>query len=536
MQKHFVFPSILVAAGYHLSWVLNDQFYQNVQNSYTTLRSRSGNTSGLDLRVPELLRVRLQPFVAEVATLRSVISGFPNSCESGYEVPLGSRTLASPATKSPCSITSGGRFRQQFLAGTVAHILFTTLRRWLAVARARVDRTSTLCQASSRRALAIALPVAKMHGMKPAKLALEDGTLFTGTSIGADGEVDGEVCFNTSMTGYQEILTDPSYRGQIVTMTYPQIGNYGVNAVDVESARPYLSGFVVREHSRICSNFRSEQSLSEYLREHGVVAIESIDTRALVRRIRSLGAMRGVLSTTDLDDASLVAKAKASLGLVGRDLVREVAPSEARTWDETVSGWTLLDGSQNNAPRDAPHVVALDFGMKWNIPRHLVNMGTRVTVMPGTATAEDVLAVSPDGVFLSNGPGDPEPIEYAVKTIRGLLGKKPIFGICLGHQLLSLACGAKTFKMKFGHRGANQPVIDTTTSRVEITSQNHGFAVDEASLPAELTVTHRSLNDDTIEGISHRDVAAFSVQYHPEASAGPHDSHYLFAKFREAMA
>ncbi len=371
--------------------------------------------------------------------------------------------------------------------------------------------------------------------MKPAKLALEDGTVFTGTSIGADGEVDGEVCFNTSMTGYQEILTDPSYRGQIVTMTYPQIGNYGVNAEDVESSKPHLAGFVVREHSRICSNFRSEASLSDYLAEHGVVAIESIDTRALVRRIRSLGAMRGVLSTIDLDDASLVAKAQASPGLVGRDLVREVAPRESRTWDQTVSGWTWLDGSQHSTASDDPHVVALDFGMKWNIPRHLVNMGTRVTVMPGTATADDVLAANPDGVFLSNGPGDPEPIEYAVNTIRGLLGKKPVFGICLGHQLLSLACGAKTFKMKFGHRGSNQPVIDTTTNKVEITSQNHGFAVDEDSLPPELMVTHRSLNDDTIEGVSHRDVAAFSVQYHPEASAGPHDSHYLFAKFRESM-
>jgi carbamoyl-phosphate synthase small subunit len=371
--------------------------------------------------------------------------------------------------------------------------------------------------------------------MKPAKLALEDGTVFAGTSIGADGEVDGEVCFNTSMTGYQEILTDPSYRGQIVAMTYPQIGNYGVNAEDVESTRPHLAGFVVREHSRIRSNFRSESTLTDYLQQQGVVAIESIDTRALVRRLRSQGAMRGVLSSVDLDDASLVDKAKASPGLVGRDLVREVTPGEARTWDESVSGWTLLDGSHRVSSGDGPHVVALDFGMKWNIPRHLVNMGARVTVMPGTATASDVLAASPDGVFLSNGPGDPEPIAYAIETIRGLLGKKPVFGICLGHQLLSLACGAQTFKMKFGHRGANQPVMDLTTGKVEITSQNHGFAVDESSLPRELEVTHRSLNDDTIEGVAHREFAAFSVQYHPEASAGPHDSHYLFENFRRAM-
>lgn len=377
--------------------------------------------------------------------------------------------------------------------------------------------------------------------IQPAKLALEDGTVYTGSSIGAPGEVDGEVCFNTSMTGYQEILTDPSYRGQIVTMTYPQIGNYGVNQVDYESSKPHLAGFVVREHSRVESNFRSEASLSEFLTKWGVVAIESIDTRALVRRIRSQGAMRGVLSTIDLDDASLVAKAKASPGLVGRDLVREVIPGEAATWDDSVSEWTHLNGDSSN-PQSAIetphtlHVVAIDYGMKWNIPRHLVDQGCRVTVLPGTATAEDVLALEPDGVFLSNGPGDPEPLEYAIGTIRDLLGKKPVFGICLGHQLLSLASGAKTFKLKFGHRGANHPVQQLSDGTVEITSQNHGFAVDEESLPANLEVTHRSLNDGTIEGVRRRDVAAFSVQYHPEASAGPHDSHYLFKQFMEAMA
>jgi carbamoyl-phosphate synthase small subunit len=382
----------------------------------------------------------------------------------------------------------------------------------------------------------------------PAKLALEDGTVFAGTSIGADGEVDGEVCFNTSMTGYQEILTDPSYRGQIVTMTYPQIGNYGVNAEDVESGRPQLAGFVVREHSRTESNFRSEQSLGQYLKQWGVVAIESIDTRALVRRLRSGGAMKGILSTVDLDDASLVAKAKASPGLVGRDLVREVLPDQPRDWQEPLSEWTHLAGSREQGarsdsdsrlppgPGSLPHVVALDFGMKWNIPRYLFDMGCRVTILPGTATAADVLARSPDGVFLSNGPGDPEPLEYAIGTIRGLLGKKPIFGICLGHQLLGLACGAKTFKLKFGHRGANHPVQNLQTGAVEITSQNHGFAVEEESLPNFLEVTHRSLNDNTIEGLDHREVAAFSVQYHPEASAGPHDSHYLFRRFYDALA
>jgi carbamoyl-phosphate synthase small subunit len=375
---------------------------------------------------------------------------------------------------------------------------------------------------------------------KPAKLALEDGTVYAGISIGADGEVDGEVCFNTSMTGYQEILTDPSYRGQIVTMTYPQIGNYGVNEGDLESSRPHLAGFVVREHSRTNSNFRSEGGLSEYLQDWGVVAIESIDTRALVRRIRSLGAMRGVLSTSDLDDASLVAKAKASPGLVGRDLVREVVPDVPCEWQEPVSEWTHLnaEGGVRNADGNAPnclHVVALDYGMKWNIPRHLFGGGCQVTVLPGTATAEDVLAQNPDGVFLSNGPGDPEPLEYAIKTIRSVLGKKPVFGICLGHQLLSLACGAKTFKLKFGHRGANHPVQRLENGSVEITSQNHGFAVEESSLPSFLEVTHRSLNDGTIEGVRHRELPAFSVQYHPEASAGPHDSSYLFEEFCKLM-
>ncbi|MEX2316950.1 MAG: glutamine-hydrolyzing carbamoyl-phosphate synthase small subunit [Pirellulales bacterium] len=392
---------------------------------------------------------------------------------------------------------------------------------------------------------------------QPAKLALEDGTVFAGTSIGADGEVDGEVCFNTSMTGYQEILTDPSYRGQIVTMTYPQIGNYGVNAEDVESGQPHLAGFVVREHSRTQSNFRSERSLSEFLREWGIVAIESIDTRSLVRRLRSRGAMKGVISTIDLDDESLVAKAKASPGLVGRDLVSEVLPEQPREWIEPLSAWTHLQGALGSrlsalgqseqqqladsrqptadSPSPRPHVVALDYGMKWNIPRHLVDMGCRVTILPGTATAEDVLAHEPEGVFLSNGPGDPEPLEYAIKTIRGLLGKKPVFGICLGHQLLGLACGAKTFKLKFGHRGANHPVQNVGTGAVEITSQNHGFAVAEDSLPSFLEVTHRSLNDGTIEGLVHREVPAFSVQYHPEASAGPHDSHYLFRRFFDAM-
>jgi carbamoyl-phosphate synthase small subunit len=374
--------------------------------------------------------------------------------------------------------------------------------------------------------------------MPVAKLALEDGTIFSGFSFGAEGEVDGEVCFNTSMTGYQEILTDPSYRGQIVTMTYPEIGNYGTNDEDVESSKPHLAGFIVRQRSRRASNFRSNAPLDEYLRRHGIVALEGIDTRALVRRIRIRGALNGVLSTVDLDDASLLAKAKASPGLVGRDLVREVIPQGTVEWNDRLHRLVHMASAGDSAPRpsaDCPHVVALDYGMKWNIARHLFDMGCRVTVVPGTFTAEQVLALEPDGVFLSNGPGDPEPLVYAQETIRGLLGKRPIFGICLGHQLLSLACGAKTYKLKFGHRGANQPVLNHATGRVEITCQNHGFAVDGDSLPADLEVTHLNLNDNTIEGVRHRKLPAFSVQYHPEASAGPHDSSYLFAQFGQML-
>jgi carbamoyl-phosphate synthase small subunit len=349
--------------------------------------------------------------------------------------------------------------------------------------------------------------------------------------------VDGEVVFNTSMTGYQEILTDPSYRGQIVTMTYPQIGNYGVNDLDVESHRPHLAGFIVRESSRIASNFRSQDHLNQFLEKHGIVGLTGIDTRSLVRRIRILGAMKGVLSSVDLDDQSLIAKAKASPGLVGRDLVREVVPDKPRTWEEELSSWARLRLEETAKPSGASevHVVALDYGMKWNIARHLRDVGCRVTILPGSATADEVLAQRPDGVFLSNGPGDPEPLHYAIDTIRSLLGKKPVFGICLGHQLLGLACGARTFKLKFGHRGANQPVLNVLTGKVEITSQNHGFAVEENSLPADLEITHRNLNDNTVAGMRHRTLPAFSVQYHPEASAGPHDSRYLFEQFRKMM-
>ena len=369
---------------------------------------------------------------------------------------------------------------------------------------------------------------------KPGFLALEDGTVFEGVSIGYEGESDGEVVFNTSLTGYQEILTDPSYRGQIVAMTYPMIGNVGVNEEDIESAKPRIAGFVVRECSRLYSNFRASGSLPEYLAKHEIVAVSGIDTRALVRKIRSLGALKGIVSVTDCDHESLVHKARSSAGLVGRDLVREVLPSESRTWNEALHGLSSYDPRTASKPQQ-PHVVCLDFGMKWNIPRHLSQRGNRVTILPGTATAEEVLAHQPDGVFLSNGPGDPEPLTYAIDTIRKLFGKKPVFGICLGHQLLSLAAGAKTFKLKFGHRGANQPVLNCITGQVEITSQNHGFAVHEDSLPDCLEITHRNLNDNTIAGVRHKELNAFSVQYHPEASAGPHDSSYLFDQFQNSL-
>lgn len=368
--------------------------------------------------------------------------------------------------------------------------------------------------------------------MTQAKLALEDGTVFTGRAFGAPGERPGEVVFNTGMTGYQEVLTDPSYKGQIVCMTYPLVGNYGTTADDRESRGVQVEGFVVRELSRAPSNFRNSRDLDGYLKDAGVPGIEGIDTRALVRRLRVRGSMSGVLSTLDLDDASLVAKARAFPGMTGRDLVREVVPDRAFAWSEGFGAFTEYQMPARPADK---RVVAVDYGMKWNILRCLTQVGCAVTVVPGTATAADILAHDPDGVFLSNGPGDPAAVGYAVEAVRGLLGKKPVFGICLGHQLLGQAVGAKTFKLKFGHRGINQPVQNLATGRVEITTQNHGFAVDAATLPPEVEATHVNLNDQTLEGLRHKSLPAFSVQYHPEAAAGPHDSSYLFEEFRQLM-
>jgi len=364
-------------------------------------------------------------------------------------------------------------------------------------------------------------------------LVLRDGRTFRGRSLGAVGEASGEVIFNTAMQGYQEILTDPSYRGQIVAMTYPMIGNYGVNDEDVESRRPWVNGFIVKEASAVASNFRAGASLDAYLGRHGIVGIQDIDTRALTRHLRDHGAQDGIVSSVETDPRRLLERARALRGLVGRDLVAEVTADAPYTWSE--GGWELAHGYM---PPPSPRfkVVAYDCGIKFNILRQLRMVGCAVTVVPAATSAADVLATKPDGVFLSNGPGDPEGVPYLIEAVRGLLGRVPIFGICLGHQILGLAAGGRTFKLPFGHHGANHPVKDLTTGKVEITAQNHGFAVGPESVTAlGWEPTHLNLNDGTCEGLRHREWPAFSVQYHPEASPGPHDANYLFHRFTDLM-
>ena len=372
----------------------------------------------------------------------------------------------------------------------------------------------------------------------PAYLVLEDGTIFQGCSIGAQGSTVGEVVFNTSMTGYQEILTDPSYRKQIVTLTYPHIGNVGVNSEDWESELVHAAGLVIRDSSMIHSNWRSQQSLEDYLKQHNIVAIADIDTRSLTRRLREKGALSGVIVSGQQDPQEYISQAQAFAGLKGMDLAKEVTTDNAYSWDhntwtsESLNTTVITDMSEGRPFR----VVALDFGVKHNILRILRDLGCEINVVPAQTSYEDIVAYQPEGVFLSNGPGDPEPCDYAIKMIQQLiLAKLPTFGICLGHQLFALACGANTIKMKFGHHGANHPVKDIETGRVMISSQNHGFAVDETSLPETLITTHRSLFDGSLQGIRHRDCPAYSFQGHPEASPGPHDVIGLFQPFIAAM-
>ena len=388
-----------------------------------------------------------------------------------------------------------------------------------------------------------------MEPMKPGILGLADGTVFKGTAFGSTGETTGEVVFNTAMSGYQEILTDPSYRGQMVTMTYPHIGNYGITTEDMESRQPWLAGFIVREACHTPSNWRSRLSLNDYLKSHGIAGIEGIDTRALTTHLRAHGSQQGCLSHVDLDPDRVVKKAREAPSILGRDLVREVTCTSAYSWSDYTGAWRTSMHASKSPQGPAFNVVAFDFGIKYNILRRLVEEGCAVSVVPATTTANEVLAMNPDGIFLSNGPGDPAGVSYVVDTVKELLGRRPIFGICLGHQILGLAFGLQTYKLKFGHHGANHPVLNLETKKVEVTSQNHNFAV-RASGPAagkgqtenwatpygSVRVSHASLNDDAVEGFRCLDIPTFSVQYHPEASPGPHDAGYLFQQFIDMMA
>ncbi|HEY7306569.1 MAG TPA: glutamine-hydrolyzing carbamoyl-phosphate synthase small subunit [Bryobacteraceae bacterium] len=371
--------------------------------------------------------------------------------------------------------------------------------------------------------------------MEQAVLALEDGTVFEGSSFGASVQRTGEVVFNTAITGYQEIFTDPSYCGQIVVLTNPQIGNYGANPADCEAAVPYIEGLVVREMSPVASNWRADDKAEHFLAQHGIPVIADVDTRRLVRLLRERGAMRGIIAVGEHDRDALVKAACAAPSMAGQNLVSKVSTPKLYQWTSGVEPVSASD--RLPAPQEARfHVVAYDYGIKRNILRHLVQIGARVSVVPSETSAADALALRPDGVFLSNGPGDPEPLEQQSREVKKLIGKVPVFGICLGHQILGLALGGKTYKLKFGHHGANHPVLNQRTGKVEITSQNHGFCVDPHSLPdSEVEITHLNLNDQTVEGLWHRSEPVFCVQYHPEAAPGPHDSHYLFHEFAGAM-